>query len=658
MPRARRARPLPESRGALTVCGIYGVLRLDGSLLPDGALRGMGQRTLHRGPDDEGTFADGPVALGMRRLSIIDLAGGHQPLTNEDGTLWLVANGEIYNYRELQRSLRAQGHRFKTDSDCEMLLHLYEQYGDDCVQHVNGMFSFALWDTRRRRLLVARDRLGVKPLYVWQDGKRLAFASEAKALFALPGIRAELDAGALRSYLALGYVPSPQSMFKGVRKLPPATVMVAADGRVEEHCYWRPPADVDRSRTENDWIASVRERLEESVRMQMVSDVPIGAFLSGGVDSSAVVAFMAAHSDRPVKTYAIGFAGGEAEAFYNELPYARQIAKKFATDHHEIVVRPDVVSLLPRLLWHMDEPVADTAFITTYLVSEFAHRDVTVILSGVGGDELFGGYRRYLGNHYQARFNRLPEGIRRAAFALGEKLPSDRHSPLLNAMRLAKGFLASADLPLEQRYRSYVEVFSDAEAARLLQRPAAATDPLQAIFEAATSSDDLNRMFAVDAATQLPDDLLLLTDKMSMAVSLECRVPLLDHELVELAARMPEQIKIRNGRLKYAMKAALRGVLPQDILDRKKRGFGTPMGAWLKGDLAPLLRDVLSESSIEARGLFRYSEVARLIAEHESNRIDGTDRLLALLNFEIWARIYLDARAPEDVADELKAVAA
>jgi asparagine synthase (glutamine-hydrolysing) len=391
----------------------------------------------------------------------------------------------------------------------------------------------------------------------------------------------------------------------------------------------------------------------------MVSDVPIGAFLSGGVDSSAVVAFMAAHSDRPVKTYAIGFAGGEAETYYNELPYARQIAKRFQTDHHEILVRPDVVSLLPRLLWHMDEPIADTAFITTYLVSEFARHDVKVILSGVGGDELFGGYRRYLGNHYQARFDRLPSALRKAAHALGERLPSDRHSPLLNAMRLAKGFLSSAGLPLDQRYRSYVEVFSDDEAAQLLrEQPAVREDPLASAFHEATSSDDLNRIFAVDAATQLPDDLLLLTDKMSMAVSLECRVPLLDHELVELAARIPEDVKIRGGRLKHVMKEALRDLLPRDILERKKRGFGTPMGAWLKGDLAPMLRDILSERSVEERGLFRYPEVSRLIKAHEANRIDGTDRLLALLNLEIWARVYLDSRAPADVVDELQVAAA
>jgi asparagine synthase (glutamine-hydrolysing) len=637
------------------MCGIYGILHLDGEQPSTEALRRMGRTIVHRGPDDDGLYHDGPCAIGMRRLSIIDLAGGHQPLSNEDGTLWLVANGEIYNYRELQRDLTALGHRFKTGSDCETLIHLYEEYGEDGLTRANGMFAFALWDVPRQRLLLARDRLGIKPLYVWRDSRRIVFASEAKTLFALPGIRAELNRAAVLSYLSLGYVASPQSMFKGVSKLPPATLMVASDGEVEERCYWRPPTDIDRSRSEADWIQDVRGRLEESVRLQMVSDVPIGAFLSGGVDSSAVVAFMSKHSDRPVKTYAIGFEGGDADAFYNELPYARRIAQRFNTDHHEILVRPDVASLLPRLLWHMDEPIADTAFITTYLVSEFARRDVTVILSGVGGDELFGGYRRYLGNHYQARFDRLPSGLKNAALALGKKLPTDRHSPMLNAMRLAKGFLASAGLPLEQRYRSYVEVFSDDEVAELLcERSIETSDPLSAAFANAASSDDLNRMFSVDAATQLPDDLLMLTDKMSIAVSLECRVPLLDHELVELAARMPESVKIRDGRLKHAMKSALADVLPQDILERKKRGFGTPMGAWLKGDLAPLLADLLSETSVEARGLFRYPQIDKLMRAHEANRIDGTDRLLALLNFEIWARIYLDARTPSDVADELK----
>ena len=651
-----RHRPAP---GADAMCGIHGILNLTGAPAPAEVLSRMGRITRHRGPDDEGAHQDGPLAMGMRRLSIIDIAGGHQPLTNEDGTLWLVANGEIYNYHELSRSLAAQGHHLRTASDCETLLHLYEQHGDDFLANVNGMFAFALWDSRRRRLLLGRDRLGIKPLYLWNDGRRLIFASEAKAILNVPGIPTRLDHAALGSYLSLGYVPAPQSIFLGVRKLPPATLLIAEQDRISERRYWHMPDAVDTTLDEAAWTVRVRARIEEAVRAQMVSDVPVGAFLSGGIDSSAVVAFMSAHSNRPVKTYAIGFEGGDAEAFYNELPHARRVAKLFGTDHHEILVRPDVVALLPRLLWHMDEPIADSAFITTFLVSEFARRDVTVILSGVGGDELFAGYRRYLGNHYQRRFERLPSGMRRAVAALGSRLPSDRHSPLLNTMRLAKGFLASAGLPLDERYRSYVEVFDEGTAAEMLLAPLEANaHPLAAAFADAASDDDLNRMLAVDAATQLPDDLLLLTDKMSMAVSLECRVPLLDHELFELAASIPQSVKLRGGRLKHIMKAALADVLPEDILQRKKRGFGTPMGAWFKGALAPLLRQLLSRESIERRGVFHHPAVAALIEAHDANRVDGTDRLLALLNFEIWARLYLDARSTDDVVDELKVAAA
>ena len=615
----------------------------------------MGRVTAHRGPDDEGIHADAECAIGMRRLSIIDLAGGHQPLSNQDGTLWLVCNGEIYNFRELRADLQARGHRFKTGSDCEAIIHLYAEYGDDFVGHLNGMFGFALWDARRRRLIVGRDRLGIKPIYVRNDGRQLAFATEAKALLTLPGGEAVLDPAALDAYLQLGYVPAPLSMFRGIAKLPPATLLVAQNGRVEERRYWRMPTAVDREMSAPEWIERVRQRLEQSVKMQMVSDVPIGAFLSGGIDSSAVVAFMAKATDRPIKTYSIGFGGSSADDFYNELPYARRVSDLFGTDHHEILVRPDVVSLLPRLLWHMDEPVSDTAFVTTYLVSEFAHRDVTVILSGVGGDELFGGYRRYLGNHYQGYFDRLPRWLRNGAVALGERLPSDRHSPLLNVLRLAKGFLGSAGSSFEERYRSYVQVFSPEAVSRLLRANGfARRDALDAAFRAATGDDALNRMLGVDAQTQLPDDLLLLTDKMTMATSLECRVPLLDHELVELAARMPEEVKIHRGRLKHIMKESLSGLLPADILDRKKRGFGTPMGAWLKNDLGPVLRQLLSEQTVAGRGLFEYDQVRSLIDAHEANRVDGTDQLLALMNLEIWSRIYLDRRTPEDVTAELK----
>lgn len=637
------------------MCGIHGILNFDGVPVAPQLLSAMGRVTAHRGPDDEGMHVDGACGIGMRRLSIIDLAGGHQPLSNHDETLWLVCNGEIYNFRELRAELQGRGHRFKTGSDCEVILHAYAEYGDEFVRRLNGMFAFALWDARRRRLIIGRDRLGIKPLYLRQSGAQLAFATEAKALLELPGCVAELDHAGLDAYLHLGYVPAPLSLFKGIAKLPPATLLIAADGHVEQRRYWALPGEVDHRMSAAQWVEQVRARIEQSVRMQMVSDVPIGAFLSGGIDSSAVVAFMAKASERPIRTYAIGFEGGSADSFYNELPYARRVAELFNTDHHEILVRPDAVSLLPRLLWHMDEPVADTAFVTTYLVSQFAHKDVTVILSGVGGDELFGGYRRYLGNHYQAYFDRLPQWVRNCAVSVSERLPADRHSPLLNTLRLAKAFLGSANASFEERYRSYVQVFSQPAARRLLRANGfMRDDALGRAFGAAHGEDGLNRMLRVDAQTQLPDDLLLLTDKMTMATSLECRVPLLDHELVELAARMPEQVKIRGGRLKHAMKEALSGLLPMDVLERKKRGFGTPMGAWLKGDLAPVLRELLSERAIAARGLFDHGQVSELVAAHETSRIDGTDQLLALMNLEIWSRIYLDRRAPDDVTAELK----
>ena len=641
------------------MCGIYGLFQLDGVPADPALMPAMGRVIVHRGPDDEGDHVDGPCAIGMRRLSIIDLAGGHQPLSNCDGTLWLVCNGEIYNFRELRSELQALGHRFKTASDSEVILHSYAQYGDEFIHRLNGMFGFVLWDARRQRLIVGRDRLGIKPIYLYRDARRLAFASEAKALLTLPGISAEIDPAALRSYLNLGYVAAPLSIFRGIGKLPPASMLIVEGGRVEERRYWRVSEAIDRGMAEGEWIERIRTRLDESVRMQMVSDVPIGAFLSGGIDSSTVVGFMAAHSDQPIRTYAIGFKGTAADDYYNELPYARRVAELFHTQHREIVVRPDVVGLLPHLLWHMDEPMSDTAFITTYLVSQFARRDVTVILSGVGGDELFGGYRRYLGNHYQTYFDRLPGWARRAASAVGERLPSDRHSPLLNLSRLAKGFLESARLPFEERYRAYVQVFPLREARRLLRLDGAAQpDMIEAAFSHAGGGDSLNRMLAVDAETMLPDDLLMLTDKMSMATSLECRVPLLDHELVDLAARMPEAIKIRGGRLKHALKEAVSNLLPRDILERTKRGFGTPMGAWLKGELAPLVRGLLSDSVVKGRGLFHFPVVQDLIASHEANRIDGTDRLLTLLNLEIWSRLYLDGRAPDDVTHELKAMLA
>lgn len=637
------------------MCGIHGLLNLDGSPADPSLMGVMGAVTRHRGPDDEGSHADGPCLIGMRRLSIIDLSGGHQPISNQSESLWIVCNGEIYNFRELRDELISNGHVFKTRSDTEVALHAYAQWGDQFLERLNGMFALAIWDATRKRLIVARDRLGIKPLYWHSDGKRFAFSTEAKAILTLPGFSVDINRSALQSYLHYGYVMSPSSIFDKISKLPPASLLIVQDGKINQKCYWRLPTKIDDTISEGEWIERVRARLQRSVQMQMISDVPLGAFLSGGIDSSAVVGYMARYSDQPVKTYSIGFEGGAADAFYNELPYAKRVAQLYGTDHHEIVVKPDVIGLLPKLLWHMDEPIADSAFLTTFLVSEFARRDVTVILSGVGGDELFGGYRRYLGNYYTARFGRLPAWVQSLARKTGALLPADRHSGLLNMTRLAKGFLASSALSFGQRYQSYMQIIRPEVCALLLREgihPSA--DPFDVALANLDGDDSLNNMLAVDAQTQLPDDLLLLTDKMSMATSLECRVPLLDHELVELAAAIPESLKVRGGTLKYVLKKALGDLLPADILHRKKRGFGTPVGAWLKGELSTQLHSILSEGTISKRGLFNPTAVHGLIKAHERNDEDYTDILMALMNLEIWSRIYLDGRDFRDVALELK----
>ncbi|MFI5402194.1 MAG: asparagine synthase (glutamine-hydrolyzing) [Planctomycetota bacterium] len=639
------------------MCGIYGVLALKPGARPDPALLSrMGAVTRHRGPDDDGVYADQHVLLGMRRLSIIDLSGGHQPIGNEDGQIQVVCNGEIYNFRELREELKRRGHVFKTGSDTEVLVHLYEEEGDAFVGRLNGMFGFALWDARRRRLLVGRDPVGIKPIYYALDGQRLAFASEAKALLEMDGMTPAVDHAALADYLAYGYVPAPRSMFQGIRKLPVASLLVCEQGTVSVRRYWEVPRPEERL-SSAEWIGRVRESLERAVVSQMVSDVPLGAFLSGGIDSSAVVAFMARHSSAPVKTYSIGFEGSAAEGYYNELPYARQVASRFGTDHRDIVVKPDVAGLLPRLLWHMDEPIADTAFLTTYLVSEFARRDVTVILSGVGGDELFGGYRRYLGAYYDRYARLLPRWFRTRVLApLARRLPADRHSALLNLSRHVRTYLLSQEFAFEDRYRFYMQVFKPEAREALVATPLLdGEDPLARAFAGAGEGDALYRLFRCDLETQLPDDLLLLTDKMTMATSLECRVPLLDLELVDLSARMPSSLKVRGRELKHVLKRALRGILPDEILSRKKRGFGAPFGAWLKRELAPLLGQVLSRESVERRGLFRWETIARTIADHNANREDYTDHLLALLNFEIWCRLYLDGTPHEAVAAGLAA---
>ncbi len=629
------------------MCGIYGIVNLKPAGAPGQALVSrMGRVMLHRGPDDSGQYFGRDVVLGMRRLSIIDLSGGHQPISNEDGTVWVVCNGEIYNFQELRKSLEQSGHVFRSKSDAEVLVHLYEQEGLDFLRSLRGMFAIALWDAARSRLVLARDRLGEKPLYFREEASRLLFASEIKAILEDDEVPRRMNTAALPEYLTLGYVPAPHTLFEGIRKLLPGHCLIVERGEVRDREYWDVRFDEVEELSEREWIERIREKFLETVRSQMVSDVPLGAFLSGGLDSSAIVSAMSRFSGQPVKTYSIGFEG--EDTYYNELPYARRVAEAFGTDHHEIIVRPEVSELLPRLIWHLDEPIGDSAFVTTYLVSRMARESVTVILSGVGGDELFGGYRRYLGDSLRRYYNLLP-GVLRSRWlpALLARLPQDRHSPWKNNLRYASAFANSAEWDPVSRYLSYMTAFSPEVRDRLLQASpgngaGSASVTLEGYFHKCRDADSLHQLIYVDLKSSLADDLLALTDKMSMAASLECRAPFIDYELVELTSRMPSRYKVRGLTLKYLLKKVIEPWVPREILRRKKRGFGAPMGAWLRHDLKGLLEETLAESQIRKRGLFEVEAVREIIASHQAHQRDYTDALLALINLELWCRIFLD----------------
>src|SRR6267143_1912017 len=639
------------------MCGIYGILKFDRPEQPsDSILAAMGGVITHRGPDDFGQYRGRGVGLGMRRLSIIDVGGGHQPISNEDETIWIVLNGEIYNFQSLRGELESKGHTFHTRSDTEVIVHLYEEEGLEFFKRLRGMFGLAIWDVKRERLVLGRDRIGEKPLYLRRGPGRLLFASELKSLLQVEGVPRRLNHAALGEYLALGYVPAPLCLLEGIEKLPASHYLVAEKGRTEIREYWDVPFGQTEKHSEEEWVERIRAKIQETVRMQLVSDVPLGAFLSGGLDSSTVVAVMAGLSSRPVKTYSIGYQG--EHSYYNELPYASLVAKAFKTDHHEIVVKPVVSELLPKLVWHLDEPVADSACLTTYLVSKLARESVTVILSGVGGDEVFGGYRRYLGNSLMRYYGLLPGVARRKWLpSLLARMPQDRHSTWKDYARYGAAFVKSAELDPASRYMGYVKLFAPQVQRELLQR-AATTDlgnsdgaagALQDSFARCADPDSLNRILYADLKTSLPDDLLAMTDRMSMAASIECRAPLVDYELVELMARMPSSLKVRGFTLKYLMKKAVAHWLPREILARKKRGFGAPMGAWLRKDLQPMVSELLSEDQIRRRGLFHWPAIQRLISDHAAERADHTDHLLALVMLELWCRIILDSSEWETV---------
>lgn len=617
------------------MCGIAGVVAKRAGAVPD-VVRRMTAVMHHRGPDDEGYLQEGGAALGMRRLSIIDIAGGHQPIYNEDGTVGVVLNGQIYNYRELRDELLRKGHRLKTLSDTEVIAHMYEDLGEACIDQFNGMFAFAVWDTRTRRLLLARDRLGVKPLYYYEDGERLAFASEVKALLQCPFVPREPDPDVVADYLALMYIRGPRTPFKRVRKLLPGHYLVldctSETARVVR--YWELEHVQPARMSKEDAIAQVRDLLRDSIRLRLRSDVPVGAFLSGGIDSSSVVAFAAPQLDRPLTTFAVGFTGSQ----FDELRYARLVARAFGTDHHETMVSvDDAIRRLPQLVWHLDEPNADSAVVPTYLVSQFAASQLKVILSGLGGDELFGGYPRYFDGHpLEHVYRLLPRAIRST---LAQRLFARADSTL--AQRLRWNALGA-----DERYVAQVSTIRPDERSGLLPEGTGREVALREEFARCRSSEIASRRMYVDSLTYLPDDILHLTDRMSMAVSLEARTPFLDYRLVEFASALPAHFKVRpfSRQWKVLLKAALAPDLPPQILMRGKWGFGGPVLHWMNGGLLPVLRNVMRDSVAVREGLLSQAGVSQTLAAFGDRVATSHDAMIAwtLLVLEVWARVFLD----------------
>ena len=625
------------------MCGIAGIV---GGAPGRDTLDAMLASLEHRGPDDRGAFAGDGVALGMTRLSIIDLVTGQQPMSSDDGAARIVFNGEIYNFRAVRAELQAGGHRFRTQSDTEVILRAWEADGERCVERLRGMFAFAIWDARRRRLFLARDRLGKKPLYYWRGGGALVFASEIKALLCHPGPGRAVDWPALHHYLAYGYTPAGRSAFAGIMKLPPGHTATLDGDTFTARRYWSLPAAASPIRLAPAELAQrLRDEIREAVRLRLESDVPLGAFLSGGVDSSVVVASMREVTSGRLTTFSIGF--GAAAASYDELPYARQVAERFGTEHHEEILEPKAAELAPLIVRSFDEPFADSSAIATYAVAAATARHVKVALSGIGGDETFAGYPRYLGVRVSEAWTRLPRWLRRPAGAAAAGLLSES-STSRNLRDWVVRFAAGAERPLPERYFGWTRFF-DGPALDALATPALSAhltgDPDadgRAAWATRSGGDAVDGAFRIDLATYLSDDLLVMADRMSMAHSLELRGPFCDHRLIETSLAIAPSVKLPGFRLKGLLKAAYADVLPPAVLTHRKQGFMIPLAGWLRTDLRPLLDDLLSPEQVRARGLFRVEAVERLKAEHAASRRSQADRLWTLMMAELWLREYLD----------------
>ena len=625
------------------MCGICGVYRPGG--VEQGELRLMAGALAHRGPDDEGYYTDGPIGLGFRRLSIIDLALGHQPLCNEDGSVWLIFNGEIYNYRALRRALEERGHSFRTNADTEVIVHLYEEHGEGCVKLLGGMFAFALWDAKAGKLILARDRLGQKPLYYARHGDTLCFASEAKAILTQGALRREPDAASLHDYLSLRFVPSPRTVFRGLNKLPPAHYLVFQDGALRAERYWSLSFRHKLALSDGEYVEALREGLCAAVEAHLMSDVPLGAFLSGGMDSSMVGALMTGLTPTPPTTFAVGV----AEQDYNELPYARQVAEHLGTRHVEAVVASDLMALLPRMVWHLDEP-SDPIAACMYHAAALASRHVKVVLGGDGGDELFAGFDRYRGLGAISRYSWPP--VAQVARAMGPLVgalsDSFTYKSATQRLRWLQRLAALADDGERYAEATVFFRFDHADKGRLFSdelwrevRDSRSTRVIVEQFYQADSDDLIDRMLYADFMTRLPEHSLMLTDRMTMAHSLEARSPLLDHQLVELLATFPSRLKIRGKTLKYVLRELGKAYLPEAILSRQKQGFMFPVAYWFRHELYGPLRRFLEESHLVRQGLFRRAEILRLVDEHRSSKVDHHVRLWMLLNLEIWYQLYI-----------------
>lgn len=622
------------------MCGIVGIVDLQGRAVDQAWIDTMNDSIFHRGPDESGRYVKGHVGLGMRRLSIIDVAGGHQPVYNEEKNIWVVFNGEIYNHLELRHDLEKAGHRFYTNSDSETLVHLYEQYGVEGVTRLRGMFAYALWDEKAERLLLARDRIGIKPLYYSMVDGRLVFASELKAFFRLPWFSADISPLAIERFLAYMYIPGPETVYQNVVELPPAHTLVYEGGRMSIRRYWTLQYRSNDTVSADEWAERFLAQFRDSVKSHLISDVPLGAFLSGGIDSSAIVAAMAQESSRPVVTFSIGHEG--KGAFQDERQYARIVADRYRTEHHEFVVSADIQDILPKLVSCFDQPFADSSAIPNYYITKLTRQHVTVALSGLGGDELAGGYERYLGMQWAEHFRRLPGFLRGLLGQYwGHHLP-DLESGHPSMSRL-KRFLSSAALPPDQRYAAFIMAHSRTERGQILTKDFQASaqgdtpeDLIAKVFSSGDADGLLHYSLLCDMQLYLPGDLLTLTDRVSMMHSLEVRVPFLDHPLIELMAQMPARHKATLRSKKVLFKHAFRDLLPPSILHRKKLGFSVPLAMWLRTDLKALLCDTLSSNAVKSLGYLQSAQVERIIAEHLSGAANHESKLWALMNLTMW----------------------